>query len=85
MIEGVKNVKDYQEFEDLKNEFQYAKEMDKKIYSISNVICGFRGIRGTLNRFLGDGNCFYRAFIYRYIELLLCNGPSYIIDFVKLY
>ena len=49
-------------------------EMQKKYLRIKNYICNYRTI-------YGDGNCYYRAVMFRYIELLILNKKS---DYIKL-
>ena len=53
---------------------EFQKEMQKKYLRLKNYICNFRSI-------YGDGNCFYRAVMFRYIELLILNKKK---DFIKL-
>ena len=49
-------------------------EMQKKYFRLKNYVCNCRTI-------YGDGNCYYRAVMFRYIELLIVNKKS---DFIKL-
>ena len=49
-------------------------EMQKKYLRLKNYICNYRTI-------YGDGNCYYRAVMFRYIELLIVNKKS---DYIKL-
>ena len=48
--------------------------MNQKYLRLKNKICNYRTI-------FGDGNCFYRAVMFRYIELLILNKKS---DYLKL-
>ena len=48
--------------------------MNEKYLRLKNNICNYRTI-------FGDGNCFYRAVMFRYIELLILNKKS---DYLKL-
>ena len=48
--------------------------MNKKYQRLKNNICNFRTI-------YGDGNCYYRAVMFRYIELLILNKKS---EYLKL-
>ena len=45
---------------------QFKNEMQKKYDKLKKYICNFRYI-------FGDGNCFYRAVIFKYIELLILH------------
>ena len=49
-------------------------EMQKKYLRLKNYICNYRTV-------FGDGNCFYRGVMFRYIELLILNKKK---DFIKL-
>ena len=49
-------------------------EMQKKYMRLKNYICNYRTI-------YGDGNCYYRAVMFRYIELLIVNKKS---NYIKL-
>ena len=42
-------------------------EMQKKFEAFENIIYKWRKIKG-------DGNCFYRAIIFRYLELIILNN-----------
>ena len=53
---------------------EYTKEMNLVYQRLKNYICNYRTI-------YGDGNCYYRAVMFRYIELLILNRKS---DFLKL-
>ena len=53
---------------------EYQNEMQQKYLRFKNYICNFRTI-------YGDGNCFYRACMFRYIELLIFNKK---INYIKL-
>ena len=53
---------------------EFSNEMQKKYDRLKNYILNYRTI-------YGDGNCYYRAVIYRYIELLILNKK---IDIFKL-
>ena len=51
---------------------EYRAEMQKKYNRLKKYICNYRTI-------YGDGNCFYRAIIFRYIELLILYKKTEII------
>ena len=51
-----------------------ANLMNEKYLRLKNKICNYRSISG-------DGNCYYRAVMFRYIELLILNKKS---DYLKL-
>ena len=34
---------------------------------------------------IGEGNCYYRAAMYAYVEMLICKGPQYLELFISLY
>ena len=51
------------------NDHQYINIMNEKYQRFKNYICNYRTI-------FGDGNCYYRAVMYRYIELLILNKKS---------
>ena len=53
---------------------EYQNEMQKKYLRLKNYICNYRTI-------YGDGNCFYRAVMFKYIELLILNKQK---DFLKI-
>ena len=53
---------------------EYKNSMNKKYQRLKNYICNFRTI-------YGDGNCYYRAVMFRYIELLILNKKS---EYLKL-
>ena len=53
---------------------EFSKEMNLKYKRLKNYICNYRTI-------FGDGNCFYRGVMFRYIELLILNKKS---DIIKL-
>ncbi len=40
---------------------------------------------GFFRRVRGDGNCFYRSFIYFYLELLILRGPAALARFIDQY
>ena len=48
---------------------QFKNEMQKKYDRLKKYICNYRTI-------YGDGNCYYRAVIFKYIELLILNKKS---------
>ena len=48
---------------------QYINIMNEKYQRLKNYICNYRTI-------FGDGNCYYRAVMFRYIELLILNRKS---------
>ena len=48
---------------------QYINKMNEKYQRFKKYICNYRTI-------YGDGNCYYRAVMYRYIELLILNKKS---------
>ena len=48
---------------------QYINIMNEKYQRLKKYICNYRTI-------YGDGNCYYRAVMYRYIELLILNKKS---------
>ena len=50
------------------------RKMNSKYQRLKNKICNYRTV-------YGDGNCYYRAVMFRYIELLILNKKS---DFLKL-
>ena len=52
---------------------EFKNEMQKKYDRLKKYICNYRTI-------YGDGNCFYRAVIFRYIELLVLNKK---VDIIK--
>ena len=51
---------------------EHAKEIQEKYERLKYNICNYRTI-------YGDGNCYYRAVIFRYIELLIINKKTDII------
>jgi hypothetical protein len=51
------------------NNHQYINIMNEKYQRLKNYICNYRTI-------FGDGNCYYRAVMFRYIELLILNRKS---------
>ena len=53
---------------------EYKNAMQKKYLRLKNYICNYRTI-------FGDGNCYYRAVMFRYIELLILNKK---INLIKL-
>ena len=62
----------------IENAYKYnpgsQNEMQQKYLRLKNYICNYRTI-------YGDGNCFYRGVMFRYIELLILNKKK---DFIKL-
>ena len=56
------------------NNPQYIKIMNQKYQRLKNYICNYRTI-------YGDGNCYYRAVMFRYFELLILNKKS---EYLKL-
>ena len=46
---------------------EYAQEMNNKYIAFKNYINSYREVNG-------DGNCFYRAVMFRYFELLILNN-----------
>ena len=53
---------------------EFQREMQQKYLRLKNYICNYRTI-------FGDGNCFYRSVMFRYIELLILNKKK---NFIKL-
>ena len=53
---------------------EYQNLMQQKYERLKNYICNYRTI-------YGDGNCYYRAVMFRYIELLILNKKT---EFLKL-
>ena len=53
---------------------EYQTIMQQKYERMKNYICNYRTI-------YGDGNCYYRAVMFRYIELLILNKKA---EFLKL-
>ena len=52
---------------------EYTNFMNQKYMRLKNYVCNYRTI-------FGDGNCYYRAVMFRYIELLIFNKK---IDYLK--
>ena len=52
--------------------------MKSRLNEIKNKIKFMRKMRG-------DGNCYYRAVIYLYVEKLILKGPTQINDFIETY
>lgn len=52
---------------------EYAPQNGKLANELRNCLNGFRRIRG-------DGNCFYTAFIYQYLQWLLSQGSEETFD-----
>ena len=50
-----------------RNNVLLKNEMQKKFEAFENIIYKWRKIKG-------DGNCFYRAIIFRYLELIILNN-----------
>ena len=53
---------------------EFQNDMQKKYLRLKNYICNYRTI-------YGDGNCFYRAVMFRYMELLILNKKH---EYIKL-
>ena len=56
------------------NDMLYIEDMNNKYNLFKQYIYNYRPIKG-------DGNCFYRAIIFRYFEIIILNGK---IDLLKL-
>jgi hypothetical protein len=56
---------------------EFRNEMQNKYLRLKNYICNYRTI-------YGDGNCYYRAVMFRYIELLILNKKSNLIKLLIL-
>ena len=65
----------------IENSYKYKPEfrnkMQNKYIRLKNYICNYRTI-------YGDGNCYYRAVMFRYIELLILNKKSNLIKLLIL-
>ena len=51
---------------DLRDDYKYNKEMREQIEALADHYCGFRPIRG-------DGNCYYRAVGFSFLERAMCT------------
>ena len=56
---------------------EFRNEMQNKYLRLKNYICNYRTI-------YGDGNCYYRSVMFRYIELLILNKKSNLIKLLIL-
>ena len=56
---------------------EFRNEMQNKYLRLKNYICNYRTI-------YGDGNCYYRAVMFRYIELLILNKKHNLIKLLIL-
>jgi len=70
-------VEEFQEIKALRNKYKNQKVYQKLQTQIEAEFKGFCQVRG-------DGNCYYRSVIYRYIEFLICKGVQYLQKFIEL-
>ena len=62
---------------DLASDNKIPDEILRALLEKSKPYKGCRNVRG-------DGNCFYRAFIFSYIELMILKGPEFVQKFSEL-
>lgn len=72
---------------DLFEEHKGSDVMKYRKEEISQQFCSYRKVKGPniIYKFLGDGDCYYRSVMYRYMEYLICQGKKCLEDLLTLY